>query len=145
MLELDAVEVADGAGFGVGVAIAIVDFFDAIGGEHLGATGARLGGAGDKLDVAAGEEGAEVDLGVEHVFAAFVAIEPELVVGVEAGGEAVVSGADDAVVVVEGDGADFAEGVLGAQAGDMGEGHGVFRNGQSGAVGRGGHEEKNLE
>lgn len=58
LLELDAVEFADSAGFGVGVAVAIVDFFDAISGEHLGATGARLGGAGDELDIAASEEGA---------------------------------------------------------------------------------------
>lgn len=76
---------------------------------------------------------------MEHVFATLIAIEPELVVGVETWREAVVGGADDAVVVVEGDGADFAERILGAQAGDVGEGHGVFRNGQPGAVGLGGH------
>ena len=54
--ELDAVEIADGAGFGVGVTVAIVDFFDAVGGEHLGATGAGFRGAGDELDVAAREQ-----------------------------------------------------------------------------------------
>lgn len=139
LLELDAVEVADGAGFRFGVAVAVVDFFDAIGCEHLGATCARLGGAGDELDVAAGEEGAEVHFRVEHVFAPLVAVEPELVVGIEAGGEAVVGGADDAIVVVKGDGPDFAEGVFGAQAGDMGEGHGVFGDGQPGAMDGGGH------
>lgn len=77
---------------------------------------------------------------MEHVFAALVAVEPELVISVEAGGEAVVGGANDAVVVVEGDCTDFAEWVLGSQTGDMGEGHGVFRDGEPGAVGRGGHE-----
>ncbi len=137
LCELDAVEFADGAGFGVGVAIAEVDFFDAISAEHLGATRAGFCGAGDELDVATSEEGAEVDLGVEHKFAPLVAVEPEFMVGIEAGSQAVVGRADDAVVVIEGDGTDFAKGILRAQAGDVSQGHGVFRDGQARATGDG--------
>ncbi len=117
---MDAVFVADGAGFGAGVGFVEVNFAYPVGAEHLHATGAGFGGAGDEFDVAPGEEAAEVDLGVDHEAAASVAICPEFWGGVVARGEAIVGGADDTVVEVEGNGADLAEGVLGAKAGDMG-------------------------
>jgi len=124
-LEVDAVEGGEFVGFGGGVIVAVVDFFDAVGAEHLHAAGAGFCGDGDEFGFAAAEEGAEVDLGMEHEFAAFVAVVPEFGWGVVFWGEAVIGGADDAVFPVEGDGADFAEGVFRAQGGDMGEGHGV--------------------
>ena len=130
-MEVDAVFVADGAGFGAGVGFVEVNFADPVGAEHLHATGAGFGGAGDEFDVASGEEAAEVDLGMDHEAAACVAIRPEFGGGVVARGEAIVGGADDAVVEVEGDGADFAERVLGAKTGDMGQGHGVFGDGEA--------------
>lgn len=114
-----------------------VDFADAIRAEHLHATGARFGGAGDKLDIATGKEAAKVDLSVDHETASGVAIRPEFRGSVVAWGEAIVSGADDAVVEVESDGADFAIGILGAKAGDMGESHGVLGDGQAGERSRG--------
>ena len=119
-MEVDAVFVADGAGFGAGVGFVEVNFADPVGAEHLHATGAGFGGAGDEFDVAAGEEAAEVDLGMDHETAASVAIRPEFGGGVVARGEAIVGSADDTVVEVESDGADFAEGIFGAKAGDMG-------------------------
>jgi len=119
-VEVDAVFVADRAGFGAGVGFVKVNFADPVGAEHLHATGAGFGGASDEFDITAGEEAAEVDLSVDHEAAACVAIRPEFGGGVVARGEAIVGGADDAVVEVEGDGADFAEGILGAEAGDMG-------------------------
>ena len=117
---MDAVFLADGAGFGAGVGFVEVNFADTIGAEHLHATGAGFGGAGDEFDVAAGEEAAEVDFGMNHEAAASVTICPEFGGGVVTGSEAIVSGANDAVIEVEGDGAYFAERVLGAKAGDMG-------------------------
>ena len=65
-MEVDAVFVADGTGFGAGVGFVVVDFADAVGAEHLHATGAGFGGEGDEFDVAAGEAAVEVYLSVDH-------------------------------------------------------------------------------
>ena len=72
---------------------------------------------------------------MEHVFAPGVAILPELGVGIEPGSETVVCRADDPVVKIEGDRTHFAERVLRAEAGDMSQSHGVFRDADTGAVG----------
>lgn len=68
---------------------------------------------------------------MEHEFLAAFAICPEILGGIEAGGEAVVGGGNDAVVVVEGGGADLAVRILGAEAGDVGERHGVLGNAEA--------------
>ena len=69
---------------------------------------------------------------MEHEFLPCLPIRPEFRGGIVAGGEAVVGGADHAVVEVEGGGSNFSVGILGAEAGDMGEGHGVFRDADAG-------------
>lgn len=103
-----------------------IDLFDAVGAEGLHAGGAGHGGCGDDLGLAAFEEGAEVDFCVEHEFLAAFAVCPEIGGCVEAGCEAVIGGGDDAVVMVKGSGTDFPVGILGAEAGDVGERHGVL-------------------
>ena len=132
LLEEDAVSSGDFRGVGGLVEVAVVDFLNAVGGEGLHAGGAGHGGGCDEADFAAAEEAAEINLGMEHEFLAAVAIVPEAFGGVKTRGEAVVGGGDDPVVMVEGGGADFAEGVFGAKAGYFGESHGVLRKGEAG-------------
>lgn len=103
-----------------------IDFLNAVGAEGLHAGGAGHGGGGDDLGLTALKEGAEVDFCVEHEFLATFAISPEIGGCVEAWGEAVVGGGDDTVVVIKGCGADFAVGIFRAEAGDVGERHGVL-------------------
>lgn len=131
LFEADAIHAADLAGIGFFVAFAEIDFIHPVGAEHLGAAGTRLSGAGDKLDSFSGEQAAEVDLGVEHVFLAIVAVVPETLMGLESRRQAIVGGSDDSVVEVDGNCADFPERVFGPKTGDMSESHGVFGNGDA--------------
>ena len=113
--EFHFVEGCDLVGLGGIVVVAVADFFDPVSAEHLHATGAGFRGDGDEAGSSPGEQRTEVHLGMEHVFLAGVAIVPKSFGGIEAGGEAVVSGADDAVGVVDGDRADFSVGIFGTQ------------------------------
>jgi hypothetical protein len=115
----------------------VVDFLDPIGAERLHAGGAGHGSGGDNFGFAAFEEGAEVDLRVEHEFLTALAIGPEILGSIEAGGEAVVGGGDHAVVVVKCRRTHFSIRILGTEAGDMGKSHGVLGNAET-VLGHGG-------
>lgn len=71
---------------------------------------------------------------MEHEFAASPAIVPKPRRRVEAGREAVVGGADHAVVVVQRGRANLPVRVLGAQAGHLGKSHRVLGNRQSSRI-----------
>ena len=136
LLQGNVVKLCDLRRVGSAVDFLEVDFLDAVGAEGLHAGGARHGGGGDDLGLPALEEGTEIDLGMQHEFLPGLAILPEIRRGVEAWCEAVVGGGDDAVVVVEGGGADFSVWSFGAEAGDMGERHGVLGDAEA-VVGHG--------
>ena len=99
-----------------------------MGAERLHARGAGHGCAGNDFSLAAPDEAAEVDFGMQHVLLPLVAVLPKIVLGFEPGVKAVVSRADDSVVGVEGGCSDFAVGIFGSQSGGMSQCHDILRN-----------------
>src|SRR5690606_8399660 len=131
LLELHTVDPGDLRRVGNVVDVPVVDLLDAVGTKRLHACRAGHGGGGHQLRLAAAEEAAKVHLRVEHEFLPAFAVVPEPGRGVEARCQAVVCGANDAVVEVERGDSDFPVGVFRAEAGDVGQRHRVMGNGQS--------------
>lgn len=129
--QLDAVHGSNGWCFRFFIFFAIVDRFDAVGAECLHARGAGHGGAGDNAGFSPFEEAAKVDFGVQHVLLAILARCPESLRRGEAWEKAVVGGADDPIVLIQGCGTDFAVGILGSQGCHVCKCHNVLGDGES--------------
>jgi len=131
LLQFDVVELGDFGGIGGVVNLLIVDFLYPVGTEGLHAGGAGHGGGCDDFSLSSLEQGAEIDLRMQHEFLPTLAIDPKICWCVEAWGKSVVGCGDDAVIVVQGRSAYFAVRILGTEAGDMGQRHGVLRNAET--------------
>ena len=131
LFELHMVKRSDFRGIRNMVDLAVINFLNAVSAERLHASRAGHGGGGHDLRLATAKQAAQIHLGMEHEFLSRLAVIPEALRRIVAGREAVVSGADHAVIVVESGGTDFSIGIFRAQARDMGEGHGVLGDGQT--------------
>ena len=131
LLEFDVVELGDFGGIGGVVDLLVVNFLYSVGTEGLHAGGAGHGGGGDDFSLSSFEQGTEIDLRMQHEFLPTLAIDPKICGCVEAWGKSVVGCGDDAVIVVQGRGTNFAVRILGTEAGDMGQRHGVLRNAET--------------
>ncbi len=118
--EFDPIHVGNFRGARFRIDFPVIDGFDAVGAESLHARGAWHGSACNNEGFASFEEAAQVDFGVQHVFAAFFAGIPKVLRRRETGEESVVGSPNDAVVLVEGCGSHFSEGVFTAEGCYMG-------------------------
>ena len=134
----DPVVFADDVGLGLKIVIPKIDLLYPVGAQHLHATGAGLCGAGDQPGIATRKEAAQVHLGMDHELSAVVMICRKLRRCIVTGGKAIVGGANDAVVFVQGHSSYFSEWIFGSQAGHVGQSHRVLVDGES-IGGRHGH------
>ena len=68
---------------------------------------------------------------MQHEFLASLAIDPKISRRIEAWGQTVVGGGDDAIIMIKSSSPDFSVGILRTEAGDMGKGHGVLGNAET--------------